>query len=81
MSTIPDHIGFYRFIHCSWFTKCIPHIRYASRCRMIHDYIVSGFTKCIPHIRYASRCRMIHDYIVSGLLSAFLTLGMLQGVG
>ncbi len=48
---------------------------------MIHDYIVSGFTKCIPNIRYASRCRMIHDYIVSGLLSAFLTLGMLQGVG
>ncbi len=56
---------------------------------MIHDYIVSGFIKCIPHIRYAciphirhaSRCRMIHDYIVSGLLSAFLTLGMLQGVG
>ncbi len=36
------------------------------RCRMIHDYIVSGFTKCIPHIRHASRCRMIHDYIVSG---------------
>ncbi len=48
---------------------------------MIHDYIVSGFTKCIPHIRHASRCRMIHDYIVSGLLSAFLTLRMLQGVG
>ncbi len=65
----------------SGFTKCIPHIKYASRCRMIHDYIVSGFTKCIPHIRYASRCRMIHDYIVSGLLSVFLILGMLQGVG